>query len=318
MEASRLPRLRPVGLGIGQAALVCTLLVLSVVGWLVTGDRMAGMDAGPGTDPGTLGFYITAWVVMMGAMMFPSAAPMVLTFNRVEGHRRSLGRSTTRPVANVLFVGGYLLSWALFGLAAFALLQFIRSLSIDALSWNEGGRYLAGGVIAAAAVYQLTPAKDVCLRHCRGPLHFIMGHWRDGYFGALRMGVEHGAWCVGCCWALMATLFALGVMNLGWMVFVAALIAVEKTLPWKAVANRGIAVLLLILGLSVAIVPGQVPGLTLPDSPKAKAAMGSMQMDKGDAGMTKSGSEMKNRGKMKSGGEMKSPGKANSPGQSMK
>src|SRR5438874_12051918 len=169
MEASRLPRLRPLGLGIGQVALVFTLLVLSVVGWLVTDDRMAGMDAGPGTDPGTLGFYITAWVVMMGAMMFPSVAPMVLTFNHVERHRRGLGRSATRPVANVLFVGGYLLSWALFGLAAYALFEFISSLSIDAMRWIEAGRYLAGGVIVVAAVYQLTPAKDVCLRHSRGP-----------------------------------------------------------------------------------------------------------------------------------------------------
>ena len=89
-------------------------------------------------------------------------------------------------------------------------------------------------MILAAAIYQLTPAKDICLRKCRGPIQFLLGAWKPGYSGALRMGVEHGAWCVGCCWALMAALFALGVMSVGWMAFVAALIAVEKLLPWKA------------------------------------------------------------------------------------
>jgi predicted metal-binding membrane protein len=255
-----------------QLALIGLLLVLSVVGWAVTGDRMSGMDAGPGTDPGSLGFYVSAWVVMMAAMMFPSIAPMVLVYRRIHNHRRELGKA--RPGATALFVSGYLIAWTLFGLAAYALLETIRSLSIDALSWDKGGKYLAGGVIVAAAVYQLTPAKDVCLRHCRSPLDFVLGHWRDGYWGALRTGIDHGAWCVGCCWALMAALFALGVMSIGWMIFVAALIAAEKMLPWKEIANRGIAVLLLSLGLAVAFAPSQVPGLTLPNSPEARDAMG--------------------------------------------
>ena len=102
---------------------------------------------------------------------------------------------------------------------------------------------------------------------------FLMPHWRPGRLGGLRMGVVHGGWCVGCCWALMAALFALGVMSLGWMAFIAALIAVEKLLPWKALANRGIAVLLVVLGLGVAFTPASVPGLTLPGSPKAMRAM---------------------------------------------
>ena len=134
-------------------------------------------------------------------------------------------------------------------------------------------------MIVGAAVYQLTPLKDVCLRHCRNPFMFIMQHWRPGRLGALRMGVLHGGWCVGCCWMLMAALFALGVMSLGWMAFIAALIAVEKLLPWKALANRGVAVLLLVLGLAVAFTPEDVPGLTLPDSPEARQAMESMGME---------------------------------------
>ena len=258
-----------------QIWLIAALLGLAAVGWLITDDRMAGMDAGPGTDPGSLGFYVSAWVVMMAAMMFPSIAPMVLMYRRIHIRRRELGKA--RRGATVLFVAGYLVAWMGFGLAAYALLEAIRSLSIDALSWVDGGKYLAGGVIVAAAVYQLTPAKDVCLRKCRSPLDFVLGYWRNGYSGALRMGVEHGAWCVGCCWALMAALFALGAMSVGWMVFVAALIATEKLLPWKAIANRGIAALLLTLGVAVAFVPGQVPGLTLPDSSQAREAMMHME-----------------------------------------
>jgi predicted metal-binding membrane protein len=273
MEAARLPRVHA---DPRQLTLVAALLVLALVGWLVTDERMAGMDAGPGTDPGALGFYVGVWVVMMAAMMFPSIAPMVVVYARIQRGRKKQGKARSGPVAVGLFVGGYLASWTAFGLAAYGLLQLGRALSIDALAWDAGGPYVAGGVLIAAAVYQLTPAKDVCLRKCRGPLDFVLGYWKPGNGGALRMGVEHGAWCVGCCWALMAALFALGVMSLGWMAFVAALIAIEKLLPWKAVANRGIAVLLAVLAVGVAFAPESVPGLTLPDSPQAREAM--MQM----------------------------------------
>ncbi len=194
MEAARLPRpyTDP-----RRFVLVAVLLVLAGVGWVVTDERMAGMDAGPGTDPGELGFYVGVWVVMMAAMMFPSIAPMVITYSRIQRRRREQGKAQAAPVAVGLFAGGYLVSWTAFGFAAYGVLELGRSLSIDALAWDEGGPYLAGGVIFAAAVYQVTSAKDVCLRKCRGPLDFVMGYWKPGYVGALRMGVEHGAWCVG-------------------------------------------------------------------------------------------------------------------------
>jgi predicted metal-binding membrane protein len=274
MEAARLPRVQG---DPRQLALVAVLVALAVVGWVVTDDRMVGMDAGPGTELGALGFYVSLWVVMMAAMMFPSIAPMMIAYSRIQQRRRERGKAQAGPLAVALFVGGYLLSWTAFGLAAYGVFEIGRSLSIDALAWAEGGPYLAGAVILAAAVYQLTPAKDVCLRKCRSPLDFVMGYWKPGYGGALRMGVEHGAWCVGCCWALMAALFALGVMSLGWMAFVAALIAVEKLLPWKAVANRGIAVVLVMLGLAVAFAPEDVPALTIPGSGETDDAM--MQME---------------------------------------
>jgi predicted metal-binding membrane protein len=270
MEATRLP---PAHVDLRRFVLVAALLVLAVAGWLVTDGRMAGMDAGPGTDPGTLGFYVGVWVVMMAAMMFPSIAPMVIVYARIQRGRREQGKTRSGPPAVALFVGGYLVSWTIFGLAAYGLLKLGRSLPIDALAWDAAGPYVAGAVVLAAAVYQLTPAKDVCLRRCRGPLDFVLGYWKRGYGGALRMGLEHGAWCVGCCWALMAALFALGAMSLGWMAFVAALIALEKLVPWKALVNRGIAVLLAVLALGVAFAPDRVPGLTSPDSPQAANAV---------------------------------------------
>jgi predicted metal-binding membrane protein len=287
VEAARLPGIK---LDRRQLALIGLLLVLAAVGWLVTDDRMAGMDAGPGTDPGSLGFYVSAWVVMMAAMMFPSAAPMVVVYARIQARRRELGEAGARRGTTAVFVAGYLLSWTVFGLLAYGLFGLIRSLDIEAFSWSRGGPYLAGGVIAAAAIYQLMPAKDVCLSKCRGPLAFVLGSWRDGYRGALRMGVEHGGWCVGCCWALMAALFAVGVMSVGWMVFVAALIALEKMLPWKTVANRGIAILLVVLGLSVAFWPERVPGLTRPDSSDAHEAMMRMEGGSMKGGATSGGS----------------------------
>ena len=245
-----------------EAAAIALLLVLAVVAWVVTDERMAGMDHGPGTDPGSLGFYVTAWVVMMAAMMFPSIAPMIAMYRRVQRRREERGRPL--PGATALFVSGYIACWTGFGLAAYGLFALTRSLDVPALGWDEAGPYVAGGVLVAAAVYQLTPLKDTCLSKCRSPLGFVMMNWREGRVGAAIMGVTHGGWCVGCCWALMASLFALGVMSVGWMIFVAALVALEKLLPWRTVANRGIAALLLCIGLAVAFAPERVPGLTIP------------------------------------------------------
>ena len=254
---------RAVSLARPQAALIAALLVLAALAWWLTEHRMGSMPASPGVDLGGLGFYTGVWVVMMSAMMFPSIAPMVAMYQRVQRKRREQARGLRGATA--LFVAGYIACWTAFGLAAYGLFALARSLDVEALGWDEAGPYVAGGVLVAAAVYQLTPLKDACLSRCRSPLAFMMTNWRDGRGGAVVMGVKHGAWCVGCCWALMASLFALGVMSVGWMVFVAALIAVEKLLPWKGVANRGVAVLLLVLGLAVALAPDRVPGLTLPN-----------------------------------------------------
>jgi predicted metal-binding membrane protein len=275
MESASIRRAPPLP-GLIQIGLLGVLLALAAVAWAITDDQMTGMDAGPGTDPGSLGFFLGVWVVMMAAMMFPSIAPMVVMHVRIQEGRKARGQSA--PVgATTLFVAGYLITWATAGLLGFAVYELGKAATGDLFAWDNGGQYLAGGIIVAAAIYQLTPLKDTCLRHCRSPFVFLMEHWRPGRVGALRVGLVHGAWCVGCCWALMAALFALGVMSIGWMAFIAALIAAEKLLPWRVLANRGIAVLLLVLGLSVAITPASVPGLTLPDSPQAMKAMQGME-----------------------------------------
>lgn len=248
-----------------QGTVIAGLLALAAMAWIVTDGLADGMDMGPGSDLGSLSFYAATWAVMMAAMMFPSIAPMVRTYALVQRSRHARRGHGEPTMAIVAFVGGYIVAWISFGLLAYALFELVAGLDVRALSWDEGGPYVAGGVIVAAAVYQLTPLKHACLRRCRGPLDFLTERWRNGIGGALILGVEHGAWCIGCCWALMAALFALGVMSIGWMAFVAALIALEKLLPAPGVVNRAVAVLLAALGLGVALAPGSVPGLATPD-----------------------------------------------------
>jgi predicted metal-binding membrane protein len=259
LAQGRIPRLSTEAL-----ALVALLLGLALFAWLDSAGRMAGMDTGPATDPGAVGFYLVTWIVMMAAMMFPSIAPMVLAHAAAEQERAASGLG--QAGATGAFVAGYLVCWTAFGLGAYALLELGRTLHLGILSWDRGGPYFAAAVIVVAAAYQLTSPKAACLSKCSAPRDFVRRHWHDGLDGSLRMGVEHGAWCIGCCWALMAALFALGMMNIGWMAFVAALIAIEKLAPWKAVANGTIAIVLVVLGLAVAAMPGRVPGLTLPSS----------------------------------------------------
>jgi predicted metal-binding membrane protein len=217
---------------------------------------MAGMDMGPGTGLGTLGWFLGVWVVMMAAMMFPSVAPTVALYGRMTRSRR-----LARPL---LFTGSYLLVWGAAGAVAYGIFRLGAAVFGTGLAWDSGGRWFAAAVVAVAAVYELTPLKDVCLQKCRSPLGFLIGSWRDGYDGAVKMGARHAAWCLGCCWALMAALFALGVMSLVWMALVAALIALEKTLPWRRVATWSTAVLLLVLAVGVAATPKSVPALVVP------------------------------------------------------
>ena len=249
-----------------RLGLVALLIALAAAGWWWTADRMRGMDEGPWTTLGGFGWFVGAWVVMMGAMMFPSVAPTVALYSKLTKQRS--------PLSPLLFAAGYLVVWGAVGVAAFALARAGGSIDGDLLMWDGAGRVVAGVTLLVAAAYELTPLKDVCLGKCRSPLGFLLGAWREGPRGALQMGAKHGAWCVGCCWALMASLFALGVMSVFWMVVVAVLIAVEKTLPWRRAATYGTTAILLVLGVLVLAAPDAVPALTIPGAESMDRMMG--------------------------------------------
>ncbi|MET0561691.1 MAG: DUF2182 domain-containing protein [Gaiellaceae bacterium] len=239
-----------------RLGLIALLFGLAAVGWLWTADEMQDMDGGPWTELGTFGWFAGVWVVMMAAMMFPSVAPTVALYSRMTKSRS--------PVAPLVFTSGYLLAWTSVGVLAFAVATVGGWISGDVIAWDRAGRWIAGGTLIVAAIYELTPLKDVCLGKCRSPLGFLLGSWRSGRSGALQMGARHGAWCIGCCWALMASLFALGVMSIVWMAVVAGLIAFEKLIPSRRAATYGTATILLVLGVLVLAAPDAIPSLTIP------------------------------------------------------
>jgi predicted metal-binding membrane protein len=201
---------------------------------------------------------------------------MVLMYVGLQRGRRAKGMSAPTG-ATACFVAGYVLLWGAAGVLFYAVLQLGRAIDGGFFAWDHAGRWAAAAVLALAAVYEFTPLKETCLRRCRSPLGFLLTEWHDGRAGALRMGLAHGGWCLGCCWALMAALFALGAMSVFWMIVIALLIAVEKLLPWRTVATTGVAVVLAALAIGVAAAPAKVPGLTVPEG-KGMGGMGGMKM----------------------------------------
>lgn len=247
---------------------VAALLIISGLAWWWTVGRMAGMDAGPGSPLGTLGWFTGSWVVMMAAMMLPSFAPTLTAYVTLTRRRRA-SRS-------LLVACGYLLVWAAAGVVAYGVFRLGKSLLADDLAWHDGGRWLSGGVIAVAAAYELVPLKRVCLTRCRGELGDLHDVAHQGWSGALAMGVRNGGWCIGCSWALMAALFALGVMSPTWMALIAALVALEKTSPWPLAARVASATVLAVLAVGILAALYHVPGLVVPGSTSMHAtkAMG--------------------------------------------
>jgi predicted metal-binding membrane protein len=249
-----------------RLGLVALLFALAATGWWWTIGQMRGMDDGPWTALGTFGWFLAVWVVMMAAMMLPSVAPTVALFSRMKSESN---------LAPLLFALGYVVTWTAAGVLAFTIAFGGGRAAGDVLSWDRAGRWVAAVTLLVAAVYELTPLKDVCLGKCRSPLGLLLGSWRNGASGAMRMGMTNGAWCVGCCWALMLSFFALGIMSVVWMAVVAGLIAMEKTLPWRRVATYGTAAVLVTLGVLVFAAPDSVPGLTIP----GEGSGSMMQMD---------------------------------------
>jgi predicted metal-binding membrane protein len=211
--------------------------------------------------------FLVIWVLMMVAMMFPTAAPMILTFHRVQAGNRKLGDAFG---TTWVFVAGYLLVWACAGIFAYAgMLGAETAAARFALSPTTTAQ-IGGAIIMVAGIYQLTPLKDVCLAKCRAPIDFIVTSWRDGATSALEMGLLHGAYCLGCCWLLFVVLFPLGIMNVGAMAAVTLIIFAEKTLPWPRLAPYAAAVALVVYGALVISSPQLLPtfqgdgGATMP------------------------------------------------------
>lgn len=186
-------------------------------------DMNMGARAGIWTPAYSL-LMLVMWWVMMAAMMLPTAAPMILLFAAIERRRTPCGPH----VPTALFVTGYLLVWCIFGVFAVALQSAASAAAVVGADLAVTPAALAGGLLVAAGLYQLTPIKQTCLRQCRDPARFLAAYWRPGRAGALRMGLAHGGYCLGCCWFLMLLLFVGGVMNLAWIGGLALFVLMEK------------------------------------------------------------------------------------------
>ena len=238
--------------GRSEVGLVAAMLALTAAAWALSADRMAGMDAGPATELGGIGWFALTWLLMMAAMMLPAPTPMVVAYG---------GRARSRA-ATAAFAVGYLAAWLAAGFVAYAAIQTVRAAELGFLSWHEAGRFVAAAVIAGAGLYQLTSRKRTFLRRCCERATFVDAHFRPGAPSALRVGIEHGGDCVGSSWALMAALFTFGVMSVTWMALVAALIAAERLAP--RVTRVAVVLVFVALATGVALVPERVPALNVP------------------------------------------------------
>lgn len=257
----------------GELTTTVALLMLAALAWALTIYQSRTMACGMCTGMSvacpmcmgtgkplfiSLTVFLTMWTTMMAAMMLPSIIPMVLLFARVAEQRRARKASY---VPTWIFVGGYLAAWALIGLVAFVVTRLVQwGLSVvpEIARYNQP---IAGLTLVVAGLYQLSPFKHRCLHYCRSPLDFILGGWREGYWGALRMGTSHGLYCAGCCLGLMVVLFAVGLMNLAWMAGLTGVMSVEKLSERGAFVGRVAGVLLLAVGAVLVIGPSALRSL---------------------------------------------------------
>lgn len=240
-----------------QRGLLGALVGLALVAWyllLAMGEPTSDgrMGASFGADA-TL--FMAIWIVMMVAMMFPAAAPMVLTYAHLESRRGS----ADPIIRTAVFVLGYLAIWSATGFAAFGLALAFDALIATSMVLADVAPRLVGILIIAAGIYQLTPLKRSCLAACRSPLGFLMTEWREGTFGAFRVGLQHGRVCLGCCGVLLAALVPIGMMNVALMAFVATLVLIEKALPHGERVGMLAAAVLLAGGTLVLFVPAVLP-----------------------------------------------------------
>jgi predicted metal-binding membrane protein len=236
-----------------RQAVVAALVAVIAMAWVWilfgAGTGMSAMDmlAGPSTDSmagmiapamwtvGYAGIMFSMWWVMMAAMMLPSAAPILLLFARINRKQKAAGQPF---IPTGIFAAGYLVAWGGFSLLATGLQWELERLSLLSPMMVTTNYWLGGAILIAAGVWQLTPIKGMCLRHCRSPMGFLVQSWRPGRGGAFRMGLEHGSFCLGCCWFLMGLLFFGGIMNLFWIIGLAVFVLLEKTVPMGSWIGR--------------------------------------------------------------------------------
>jgi predicted metal-binding membrane protein len=253
-----------------SAVVVAALVALTLLAWFAL---LVG--AGTGMDPAAMSgwwlpmalppaeswtwtplYWLIAffmWAVMMVAMMLPSVAPLVLLYARVARRAEAQGRQLEAHASIAAFASGYLTLWILFSALAVALQFGLERTGLMSAMMSSRSVALSGALLIAAGLYQLSPLKTACLKHCRAPAAFIATHWRPGVLGAWRMGLRHGAYCVGCCTVLMLLLFVGGVMNLVWIAGLTAFVALEKFAPFGEAATKVTAALLVGAGLLVVL-----------------------------------------------------------------
>lgn len=238
--------------------ILAALILLAAVAWAILiwqgttmGDQMMGLTMGM-----EAAVFLAIWVVMMVAMMFPTAAPMILMFARIAASKREREQVF---VPTWVFVSGYLVVWTLFGVLAYGLALAATTLAGQAMWLMEHAGRIGGLALILAGLYQLSPLKSTCLSKCRTPLSFILTSWREGYGGAFRMGLEHGLYCLGCCWLLFVILFPLGIMNVAAMAVITLLIFAEKSLPVGRQIGTAAAVALIAYGALVLVMPALLP-----------------------------------------------------------
>ncbi|HJV01774.1 MAG TPA: DUF2182 domain-containing protein [Burkholderiaceae bacterium] len=242
-------------------ALVTALAWAYLLAGAGTMEEMDGMLMPMSTGAWTFSHalvMLVMWVVMMVAMMLPSALPMLLlyaTLARRNGAARGTGPAPGPPLAVALFGLGYVVVWSGFSVAAVALQYLLERAALLSPMMESTSIVLAGATLVAAGVYQWTPVKSACLAHCQSPLDFVLANWRSGGMGAFRMGMRHGAYCVGCCWALMLLLFVGGVMNLAWIAGLAVYVLVEKLTPPGHWISRATGVIFIAWGLATLLSP---------------------------------------------------------------
>jgi len=234
-----------VALGLAAVATLAWVYIAGMGRMMSAPSTMAMPMPGDGAAP-ALGYLIPMWVIMMVAMMIPSAAPMILLFAGVVRRRRAAGIPTASAA---IFTLGYLLVWALYAVIAAVAQWKLHQAALLSPAMASASPWLGGGLLILAGVYQWVPFKGACLSHCRSPLHLFSQHWSEGTLGALLMGVRHGSYCVGCCWALMALLFVAGVMNLLWVAAIAIFVLAEKLVPQGRNLGRAAGVLMIAWGV---------------------------------------------------------------------